>query len=725
MGVKRLRGFFDKNPQLLQNYLLHNTRIVIDGNNLLFFLYFRHKIPVVFGGEYLRYENVVRDFFQKLESCDVLPFVIFDGCDDISDRKVETILARMEDRIRTVKALNRGSKGQILPPVAKQTFLGVLDELGIPHATCQMEADEEIAALANAWDCPVLSNDSDFFVFPLRRGLVLLDTLRQQKRQPGKDTKKKHCRLIAKLYKLTHLKKHFPGTDASSMALMATLQGNDYIDSADFRPVFAKCSLFHVPKGQTQSDKAHANMAILLRFCGREKNLDNVIKYLVGFIPTDQRNIEVAIRHSIDSYTNLSSKKLSCLASNRLLVRPIQMSAQDALQSWKGVPLPDWFLSALSSTRISTHPFDAIVNRRVFLCIQVDDTTQTSSFGCALPIRELMYGILLSLDRDRIPKQTQDFHVTEYDRGLEGITSEPIQADFTLRNGSAVPSVKDIPSMPLHLRREVYENVMGIHNVVQPAPSDIHFLLSVIAFWVRCARPNLIQLYALWLGFLKLSVITPLAGKGQDIKTRNNPCTSGPKSVSETGRKSSQETTQRPPIGVLGAAGGDHVGLISLDVLKQLCSRTHCETAITRIDRFIQGKKTGKKHIPILTHVHVFAQFQSIYKAALDLNGVLDCPLSPTSMTRIFQGTFLHSMSEKLNESADPLGDILTMLGHGGPLATWYQNAMVQIQNWVAYDDAITTGTGTIIKSKRSKNRRKRRTKNVQSAGEDKTTTRN
>ena len=697
MGVKRLRGFIDKNPQLLQNYQLHNTRIIVDGNNLLFFLYFQHKIPVSFGGEYLHYENIIRDFFQKLLSCDVLPFVIFDGCDDINDRKLETKLCRMQDRIRTVKALNRGSNGLILPPMAYQTFRVMLAELGIPHATCQMEADEEIAALANAWDCPVLSNDSDFFVFPLQHGLVLLDTLKQHKRQHGKDTMNKHYILHAKLYKLDHLKKHFRGTDAGSMALMATLQGNDYIDSTDFRPVFDNCSIFHVPKGQTQSDIVHANMAILLRFLGREKNLDNAIKYLVSFIPSpDQCHIEAAIRHSIDSYTNLTTKKLSCLASNRLLAYPVPMSAQDSLRSLQGVLLPDWLLSAMSATKISTHAIDVVVNRRVFLCVQVEDMSETSSFCCALPVRALMYGILLSLDRAGTPKQPQDFQVTEYDRGLEGIISRRVEANFTLSSGSPVPSVKDMPSIPLQLRKEVYDSIMGIilHAVVQPAPSDLHFLLSVIAFWVRCATPRLIQLYALLLCFLKLSVITPLAQKGKGNKIRNDPSTSD-ENFTKTERKLSHDTVQRLPTGVLGATGRNSVVLTSLDILKQQCSQAHCEITATRIDRFIQGKKNSKEQIPILTQIHAFAQFQSIYKASLDLNAVLDCPIYPTSITRIFQGTFLYNMSENLNESADPFEDILSMLGQGSPLAIWYQNAMVHIQKWGACNEPTTTGIGT------------------------------
>ena len=39
------------------------------------------------------------------------------------------------------------------------------------------EADSEIASLAAAWDCAVLSNDSDFFIFDIKGGYIPLSFL--------------------------------------------------------------------------------------------------------------------------------------------------------------------------------------------------------------------------------------------------------------------------------------------------------------------------------------------------------------------------------------------------------------------------------------------------------------------------------------------------------------------------------------------------------------------
>lgn len=43
-------------------------------------------------------------------------------------------------------------------------FLSVLNELKIDVVQCAYEADADIAALARGLNCPVISNDSDFYV---------------------------------------------------------------------------------------------------------------------------------------------------------------------------------------------------------------------------------------------------------------------------------------------------------------------------------------------------------------------------------------------------------------------------------------------------------------------------------------------------------------------------------------------------------------------------------
>lgn len=52
----------------------------------------------------------------------------------------------------------------VLPLLLKSVFLSVLKEFKIEVIQCQYEADGDIAALSRGLKCPVVSNDSDFYV---------------------------------------------------------------------------------------------------------------------------------------------------------------------------------------------------------------------------------------------------------------------------------------------------------------------------------------------------------------------------------------------------------------------------------------------------------------------------------------------------------------------------------------------------------------------------------
>lgn len=55
----------------------------------------------------------------------------------------------------------------VLPLLLKTLFIGVLKEFGVDVIQCQYEADGDIASLARGLKCPVVSNDSDFYVMDI------------------------------------------------------------------------------------------------------------------------------------------------------------------------------------------------------------------------------------------------------------------------------------------------------------------------------------------------------------------------------------------------------------------------------------------------------------------------------------------------------------------------------------------------------------------------------
>lgn len=140
----------------------------------------------------------------------------------------------MKQRLENAKRIASGLRGKkrVMPILAFDTFKAVLKKLGIPFAVCDFEADKEIAMLANTLNCPVLSNDSDFFIFPLTGGFISFDEVIFNLQEiKGENNSVEHF-LRARLY---HVDYFFPSLGKEVLPLLAALLGNDYIDKDVFK----------------------------------------------------------------------------------------------------------------------------------------------------------------------------------------------------------------------------------------------------------------------------------------------------------------------------------------------------------------------------------------------------------------------------------------------------------------------------------------------------------
>lgn len=86
---------------------------------------------------------------------------------DPSDKKFPTLRERLQSKIKEADHIAHGRNGSVLPILSRNVFIQVLVQRGVPLFQCPAEADWEIACLARQWSCPVLTNDSDFFIFDL------------------------------------------------------------------------------------------------------------------------------------------------------------------------------------------------------------------------------------------------------------------------------------------------------------------------------------------------------------------------------------------------------------------------------------------------------------------------------------------------------------------------------------------------------------------------------
>uniref|UniRef100_A0A671WPB7 Asteroid domain-containing protein n=1 Tax=Sparus aurata TaxID=8175 RepID=A0A671WPB7_SPAAU len=187
--------------------------------------YFFNCLDQNHGGEYAAFENQVEKFIAALRACEIKPYVVLDGGTDPTDKKLETVTQRAEDRIqRAHLAAVGGSQENIVPQLVNMVFRQTLARLEVPVAKCYGEADQEIAALANELNCPVLSRDSDFYIFDLSAGLLPISHFQWEALgQSGS-----RCYIPCKNYKTSNICILF-NIQPQLLPAFAALAGNDYV----------------------------------------------------------------------------------------------------------------------------------------------------------------------------------------------------------------------------------------------------------------------------------------------------------------------------------------------------------------------------------------------------------------------------------------------------------------------------------------------------------------
>lgn len=118
----------------------------------------------------------------------------------------------MKHRLTLVNQMTKNKKDncKVMPILAFDTFREVLQEIRIPLAVCDFEADKEIGLLANKLNCPALSNDSDFCILPLTAGFIHFDCVDFTLQETKMENKSSVDFLPARLYRVDNFASFFP-----------------------------------------------------------------------------------------------------------------------------------------------------------------------------------------------------------------------------------------------------------------------------------------------------------------------------------------------------------------------------------------------------------------------------------------------------------------------------------------------------------------------------------
>ena len=137
MGIYGLNSYVTIS-KLWEEKELQDTKLVIDGSRLCYYLYESHGFDFRCGGQYGEFYHAVGSFFTALSSKRVECFVIFDGADDPSDKKLKTLQRRAIQNIQRANALAKSADDRqlLLPLLTTDVFRQALRDGGIQFAVC-------------------------------------------------------------------------------------------------------------------------------------------------------------------------------------------------------------------------------------------------------------------------------------------------------------------------------------------------------------------------------------------------------------------------------------------------------------------------------------------------------------------------------------------------------------------------------------------------------------
>ncbi|XP_026155501.1 protein asteroid homolog 1 [Mastacembelus armatus] len=663
MGVQGLTTVVEGNRDLLKDVKFRDSRLVIDGCSLYFWLYFKQGLDQQHGGDYDAFADLLTQFLSALAACNIQPYVVIDGGIDPSDKKFSTVRERLKSKIREADSIAHGRNGSVLPILTRDVFIQSLIQKGVPLVQCPAEADWEIACLAHQWNCPVLSNDSDFYIFYLPGGYLPLRFF-QWTNLNGKASNRY---IPARSYTTNGLCGLFGIARWEFLPLCAVLIGNDYGAPKDADKVFAMLDTCMGGGGRNTSRIEH-----LFLWLSSFTKLPDALEEVIGMMGEEGGKGKRGQKGGLSSHLWAAMHEYYITPQSSLAHWFSGGRTAPGEQTFALMQLPECLLQAAARGLLAPLVVDAVVMHRILLMPQVENSKLASSHCSARAIRQAIYGILLqreahdvrvqgniSLDvrgmrggrgqRGRGRAGSQGYRGWEQGslfsthvgfNGEQAASATPIQA----QGSSAAICVEEYDRLDLNLKKNQVEahsprtpvplhaieqapvavrlgallEVLGVkESALASVTPHLKLAVAVTGFWLREAVPTPSQLHlqALLLGMVY-----------GELSWNNQP-----------------EATQ-------------------LYHAVPCCPNLAAEHNVwAGLDR--QRVRHGERRGLDVGVAHSFSQWQACLWSALCLNHLLLLPLPEPHLSWLFSGTLVHGLFRYLKggrsaESLLPMGSL-------------------------------------------------------------------
>lgn len=660
MGVRGLTTYINNDQDsFLKPYLLHNSSLVIDGNSLCAQLYLTVNCFSAFGGDYDKYASHVKKFFQVLRKCKITCYVIFDG--SYENKKLKTAYQRLRSKINGAARLDTVTQTslRIFPLFLRDVFRNVLSEINVPYTVCEFEADDEIAAMARYLNCPVLSYDSDFFIYKVL--YIPFNTL-DNRATLIESKEEKYFAMECKIYKVQYLIEHFGGFKEEMLPLLATLLGNDFVEKRVFKKFFSQLKL---AKSKKKLNDQQRSIHALFKWLVNETR-DSAIEKIIGRLrKSEKRKVFIIIQNSIDGYNKIHCESLkyfglsndqtinkSSVISELLLEKICEGTSdeEDEIDSQEddsessvddhnsieidkevNQDLPNIIKEGLRQGFIPQSYINLYTLGLYFCSPQAEDYTQEDSFLSSLPILRFGYDLLTNFSNESFIYVSR--HKEEYKRLV-------IDKEYAILNpyDDCQNTLENVKMLPLYFKYFLKEKFPVLdYNIIAVLPDNYQLVMISILWWVTKCNVSKPYVYSLFICYIMLTVIDEKTGMARGHNYFHNKYS-----------KKLEEIKRRP----ISNIESTEIFLNKNKVLYE-----DCLLAASKLLIFFEIDKAIQKHPKSYDtkRVHVFAQLQCCLQQFNYLNTICRSPYHNCKVFDCFNGTFLYNVSNKLEEQIDQL----------------------------------------------------------------------
>lgn len=618
MGVMGLTTFINRTNGPGTRCLLRDVSLVVDGSSLAVQLYRSSaaRRRSSFNGDYSIIEAAFYKFFQCLRRCGIECYVICDGGYD--RRKIKTAIERLESRIRDACVINPKSLEipdlMIFPLMLRDVFFYVMTILNVKFVICEQEADQEIAIVARYLNAPVLSFDSDFYIYDVSYiPLISIDlkspvTLNDD----GKPTL--DCEIckpgdFAKRYKIK----------PDLLPLMSTLLGNDYVKRGTFLRFFKNLSLHSKKKKSTLGQNRIYSLIEWLQ----NEDFDSAVKKVLDRFKLHQRQrILSLIKKSCEAYKKTYCKSLYYLNIRKDTCNEYSdndnndfLNSEDDFENSLISPeqnsnnfiYPIWFLSLMRIGKISPRFFELLKYQMYISSPQVENKQSEDALTLSFPILRFSF--------DLITKFVYSKDLQYFGRQYKKVVKIPICTKIKIpKHLKAKLDDENIsPSKDFFfyfLGKSISKPVL---NYIEKVDRNIQILVLTIV-WIKSQSSKLF--------LINESHIYCLLLYGIIFKnTLNSP----------------------------------KVSKISKEELK---------SAASAFSKYLQTDDKISSNLKLydVKIVHEFAQFQCCLQQLSYLNVICSEPLVPCIISQTYNGTFLYNLYSQLIRKDEPSKYISNLL---------------------------------------------------------------